>query len=121
MNENDFDKDTLLFHQLILSFHTAAWQQMGKVTNPMTGKIETDLGSASLSIDMLDMIKNKTKNNLSKAENSFLERTISELKLNFMAEIDKKPADEEKDKLDGDSQEDDSTEETNQDNTETTA
>ncbi len=57
---------------------------------------------------MLDMIKNKMKGNLSEAEDSFLERTISELKLNYMAEINKKPSEEQADNPESNSGDDES-------------
>ncbi len=49
-----------LFMQLVLMFQTAAMQQMGKVINPLTQKIEKDLSQAKFSIDMLGMIEEKT-------------------------------------------------------------
>jgi hypothetical protein len=90
MNEKkEISKESILFHQLVLSFHTAAWHQMGKVINPLTQKIEKDLSSAAFSIDMLDMIKSKMKGNLSLKEEQFLDRLLAELKLNYMDELKK--------------------------------
>jgi len=90
MSEKSIDKESILFHQLVLSFYTAAWQQLGKVENPLLGKIERDLEGAALSIDMLDMIRSRTKGNLPEAEAKFLDRTISELKLNYIDELKRK-------------------------------
>ncbi len=98
-----FDKETLLFHQLILSFHTAAWQQLGKVANPFSGKIEKDIESASMSIDMLDMIKSKMAGNLSEEEQNFLDRTLGDLKLNYMDELSKQEKEQEKEAESGES------------------
>ncbi len=87
-----------LFMTLVVNFQTAAWQQMGKIKNPLTDKIERDLEQAKISIDMLDMLCEKTKNNLTEDERKFIERIISELKLNYVAELnkDKKEAAEKK-------------------------
>jgi len=90
MAENNIDKESILFHQLVLSFHTAAWQQLGKVANPFLGKIERDLEGAALSIDMLDMIRNRMKGNLAESEQKFLDRILAELKLNYMDELSRK-------------------------------
>ncbi len=87
-NGNSSKSDTLFF-QIVLSFHAAAWQQMGKAANPITNKVEKDLERAAISIDMLDMLKSKTKGNLRKDEEEFLDRVLSELKLNYIAEIKK--------------------------------
>ena len=83
------DKHTALFLQLVLTFQSAAWQQMGKVKNPFTDKVERNLEQARHSIDMLEMFRAKSQGNLTEDEKSFLDRTISELQLNFVAEIDK--------------------------------
>ncbi len=90
MNENSSDKkNEALFLQLILTFQTAAWQQMGKIKNPITDKIEKDLTQARFSIDMLEMIRTKTQGNLSEEEKKFLNKTISELQLNYVDEVNK--------------------------------
>ena len=88
MNETE-NKIDQLFLNLVLSLHSAAMQQMGKLKNPMTDTIERNLGQAELSIDMLDMIKKKTEGNLSEEEDKFLTQMLKELKMNFMDEKNK--------------------------------
>ncbi|MBC7186503.1 MAG: DUF1844 domain-containing protein [Calditrichaeota bacterium] len=78
-----------LFFNLVMMFHTSAMQYMGKLKNPLTDKIERDLVQAQMSIDMLDMLKAKTKGNLTDNEARFLDRMISELKLNYVDEAEK--------------------------------
>ena len=85
----DDQKNAALFMQLVFTFQTAAWQQMGKIKNPLTDKIEKDLNQARFSIDLLEMMRTKTKGNLSDDERNFIDKVISELQLNFVAEIDK--------------------------------
>jgi hypothetical protein len=80
-----------LFVQLILSFHAAAWQQMGKVASVMTGKIERDLNMAKHSIDMLGMLEEKTKGNLTEDEEKYLTHTLYELRMNYLDEQKKEP------------------------------
>lgn len=82
-------KDEFHFVQLVLMFQGAAMQQMGKVQNPITQKIERNLDQAEFSIDMLEMIQNKTKNNLSENEKKFLKHTLFELRMNYLEEIKK--------------------------------
>ena len=83
------DKNKILFTQLVLMFQAAAMQQMGKVKNPITDKIERDLRQAQLSIDMLEMIKEKMRGNLSSEEERFLQSLLQELKLNYVDEVSK--------------------------------
>lgn len=90
------DKNQALFLQLILTFQTAAMQQMGKIKNPLTDKIEKNMEQAQMSIDMLDMLKVKTKGNLSDEEARTLDRIITELKLNYVDELEKTKKEEAK-------------------------
>ncbi len=90
MPENESEeKDEFLFVQLIITFQAAAMQQMGKLQNPITKKVERNLDQAQFSIDMLEMIQNKTKNNLSENETKFLEHALYELRMNYLDEVKK--------------------------------
>ena len=89
MNQDEIH--TALFGGLVTMFQTAAMQQMGKVRNPMTEKIERDLEQARMSIDMLEMLKAKTKGNLKQEEEQFLSSVLRELRLNFVDEQAKGP------------------------------
>jgi len=82
--------------QLIVSLEAAALQQMGKLQNSITGKIERDLGLAKNSIDMLTMIQTKTDGNLADDEAALLKRTLFQLRMNYVDELnsDKKAASE---------------------------
>ena len=76
-------------------------KQLGKIKNPITDKVEKDLGAASMSIDMLSMIQEKTKGNLEDYESQLLEKTLNDLKMNFVFEknqdsTDKVPEEPEK-------------------------
>lgn len=83
-----------LFLGLIHSFQAAAMQQMGKIPNPYTEKIERDMRQAKLSIDMLEMLQVRTTGNLTGDESRFLKHVLTEVRLNYVAELeeDKKGA-----------------------------
>ena len=82
-----------LFQGLIQSFQAAAMQQMGKVMNPFTEKIERDMGHARMSIEMLEMLRTRTQGNLTGQEARFLNHVLTELRLNYVAEMEKDKAD----------------------------
>lgn len=84
----DENKNTQLFMGLCSSLVTQAWMQLGKIKNPMTDKVETDLNAASLTIDMLGMLKDKTKGNISDEESKIIDQSINELRMNFIASKD---------------------------------
>ena len=56
-----------LFTQLLYIFYSTAMVALGKLKNPATDKVERNLEQASQSIDMLELIKAKTINNLRKS------------------------------------------------------
>ena len=78
-----------LFLGLVQSFQAAAMQQMGKVMNPFTEKIERDMAQAKLSIEMLEMLKTRTAGNLTGQEARFLNHVLTELRLNYVAESER--------------------------------
>jgi len=92
------EKNSSLLFSLIMTFQAAAMQQMGKLKNPITDKIERDLQQAQLSIDILDMLAERTKGNLSEDESRLLKGVIQELKLNYVDESSKEQPAEEKEK-----------------------
>ena len=78
-----------LFLALVQSFQSAAMQQMGKIMNPFTEKIERDLPQAKLSIEMLEMLKERTAGNLTGEEARLLDHILTELRLNYVAEVER--------------------------------
>lgn len=77
------------FVQLIFSLKTSAIMQLGKIANPLTGNIERNLNEAKYTIDMLNMIKEKTKGNLTADEKKIIDDAIFELQMNYIDEVKK--------------------------------
>ncbi len=90
------EKNSALFFSLVMTFHAAAMQQMGKVKHPISDKIERDLEQAQMSIDLLDMLQSKTQGNLSEEEARLLGNILQELKLNYVDEAAKREPESEK-------------------------
>lgn len=66
-------------------------QQLGKIANPITNKVERNLDIAKAWIDMLRMFREKTKGNLNDSEKRFLETNIAGLEMNYVDELKSKP------------------------------
>ncbi len=86
---NIHEKQQVLFMNLIAMFHSLAWQQLGKVKNPVTGEIERNLEGARGLIDTLEMLKDKTEGHRSPDEERFLNDILKELRLNYVEEANK--------------------------------
>lgn len=82
-------QNELLFTQLVLMFQGAAYQHMGKVMNPVTNKVERDLGQAKHAIDMLGMLDARTRGNLTDNEARLLEHVLYETRMNYVDEVNK--------------------------------
>ncbi len=65
----------------------SAMMQLGKIMNPGTGKLEKDLVQAKFTIDVLGIIEEKTKGNLTKEESELLKSTLTNLRLNYVEEV----------------------------------
>ena len=75
-----------LFDMLISQSVYGVWIALGKMKNPVTDKTEVDLRSASLQIDMLEMINSRMEASLDKNEKQYIAKILSELKMNFVEE-----------------------------------
>ncbi|MCF7832277.1 MAG: DUF1844 domain-containing protein [Candidatus Marinimicrobia bacterium] len=84
-----------LFMGLVYSLTQSAFISLGKLPDPMTGSIDRNLPQASQTIDLLAALQEKTKGNLEQEEERFLSRTISDLRLNYVDEVNK-PKEEKK-------------------------
>jgi hypothetical protein len=79
-------KHQLLFTQLVIMFHAATMQQLGKVKHPVTEKIEKNLEAAENTIDILEMLQAKTKGNLAADEDALVTQILQELRLAYVQE-----------------------------------
>ena len=86
MNKEILSKKEKLFMYLVGTFQSSAWIALGKIKNPMTEKSRVNIEQASFYIDLLDMIQEKMKGNLTDYEEQMLINTVSELKLNLIDE-----------------------------------
>ncbi len=72
------------FSTFILSMASAALVQLGEVPDPTRGTKRQDKILAQHNIDILDMLKEKTKGNLDAAEEQMLDSMLFELKMKFV-------------------------------------
>lgn len=89
MSEKKSYTEQQLFDQLISSLVHSTWVFLGKIKNPVNDKLERDLFQATVQIDMLAMLYNRMKGNLSENEDQYLAHLVRELKMNFVEEKNK--------------------------------
>jgi hypothetical protein len=77
------------FPSYILSYYTQSLVLLGEVPNPYTNKTEEDLEAARHTVDILGMLREKTKGNLAPGEEELLESVLYEVRMKYMARINK--------------------------------
>ena len=84
MKKETLSKKEQLFMYLVGTFQSSARIALGKIENPMTEKTKVNTDQASFYIDLLDMMQEKMRGNLTDYEEQMLINTVSELKLNLI-------------------------------------
>lgn len=75
------------FIQYVSILANAGMQQMGKIMNHVTGKTEKNLEASKATIELLSMLKEKTKGNLTTNEEQVLSNALANLQLNYADEV----------------------------------
>lgn len=72
------------FSTFVLSLSTQALAHLGEIPNLMDGQIGKDLGAAKQLIDILGLLRDKTKGNLDPAEAELLTNVLYDLRLKYV-------------------------------------
>jgi hypothetical protein len=72
------------FHTLVGMLASQAIMGLGAMADPQTGRVVIDLEGAQFSIDVLDVLEQKTKGNLSKEEADELKQILAELRSRYV-------------------------------------
>jgi len=89
MTERNPSREAALFLQLVLGLQQAAMVSLGKLMNPMSGKIERNLEAAQNTIDTLGAIETRSRGNLEPDEQRVLTQVLTELRMNYVDELKK--------------------------------
>ena len=72
------------FNSFIFSISTAALIQLGEIEDPFTQKSAKNLPLAKQTIDLIGMLKEKTKGNLTPQEERVIENILYDLKMRYV-------------------------------------
>ena len=72
------------FAQFLSGLATQALMSLGEVENPLTRQREMNLPQARETIDLLEILQEKTKGNLSPQEENFLTNVLHDLRLRYV-------------------------------------
>lgn len=77
-------EEGISFSSLVMSLATQVLMQLGEMDSQSGLAVPIDLDGAKQTIDILSMLQNKTKGNLTKEEDQLLEEVLHNLKLGFV-------------------------------------
>jgi hypothetical protein len=80
----DAEPERTLFNEFLMGIASSAFIYLGLVEHPATGRRQVDMTAAKESIDMLVMLREKTKGNLTRGEEKFFEDLLSDLKMQYV-------------------------------------
>lgn len=78
------DLPSIDFATFVMSLVHSAWMYLGQVPHPETNKTEVDLALAKQTIDLIGLLEEKTKGNLSGDEERLLHQVLYELRSKFV-------------------------------------
>ena len=77
------------FSSLILSLSTSALIHLGNIPDPLTNKREERLPVVGQTIDLIEILKDKTKGNLTNEEERLIEDLLFDLRMRYIEEMKK--------------------------------
>lgn len=75
------------FSSLIFSLSSSALLHLGEIDDPQSGGKHEDLPMAKHSIDIISMLKDKTKGNLDDEEQKFIDSILTDLRLRYVKSV----------------------------------
>ena len=78
------------FSAFVISLSTQVLMNLGEIANPITAKVETDVLVAKQMIDILAMLKDKTRGNLNASEDRLMEDILFDLRMKYVEAVKKR-------------------------------
>lgn len=80
-----------MFAEFVMELATNAMMMLGLVEHPQYGRIPPDLNAARHYIDLIGMLKEKTRNNLTASEQRTLEEVLGTLRMQYVGLSQRRP------------------------------
>jgi hypothetical protein len=74
------------FASFIFSLSSSAFVSLGAIPDPNTGKMEKNLALAKQTIDILGLLREKTRNNLTQEEENLFDQMLYDLRMAYVRE-----------------------------------
>ena len=78
------------FSTFVISLSTQALMHLGEIPDPLTGKVENDLAVAKQMIDIVALLREKTRGNLDPGEEQLVEDALYDLRMKYVEAVKRK-------------------------------
>jgi hypothetical protein len=78
------------FSTFVISLSTQALMHLGEIADPLSGNVNKDIGAAKQMIDIVGMLRDKTKGNLNSGEETLIEGILFDLRMKYVEAVKKK-------------------------------
>ncbi len=78
------------FSTFVISLSTQALMHLGEMANPLSGKVETDIPVAKQLIDIIGVLRDKTRGNLDSGEEKLMEEVLFDLRMRYVEAVKRK-------------------------------
>ena len=75
------------FSSFIFSLSSSAFVSLGAIADPNTGKVEKNLPLVKQTIDLLGLLRDKTRNNLTQEEENLFDHLLYDLRMSYVREV----------------------------------
>jgi len=82
--EEPLAHEAVSFSTFVLGLSTQALFHLGEIPDPATNRVERDLVAAKQVIDILGILRDKTRNNLEPGEQSLLDSVLYDLRMRYV-------------------------------------
>src|SRR3974390_2513983 len=76
----------ITFASFLISLSSSAFIHLGDIPDPVTGEVKKDLALARQTIDLLGVLREKTRNNLQEDEEKLFDHLLYDLRMRFIKE-----------------------------------
>jgi hypothetical protein len=83
---SDVPLPEITFSSFLFSLSTSAFVHLGAVADPATGEADRNLPLAKQTIDLLGLLREKTRNNLTKEEEDLFDHLLYDLRMRYIKE-----------------------------------
>jgi hypothetical protein len=78
------------FSTFVISLSTQVLMHLGEIANPISGTVDADVPAAKQMIDMLSMLKDKTRGNLNANEERLMQDILFDLRMKYVEAVKKR-------------------------------